>query len=90
MFHFVPFYAMSIYGLICPGQYWMLDWSLFFAGAAAQVRILCLGHCFLFQNIQPPRQGKSESPVPNYGQFDSYRHNSHTLEVPCIIVLRTS
>lgn len=39
MFYFVPFYALTIYGILYPSgnQKWMKDWSLIFAGAAAQV-----------------------------------------------------
>ena len=38
MFYFVPYYGMAIYGLLNPGQHWMVDWSLLHAGAAAQVK----------------------------------------------------
>jgi hypothetical protein len=35
--YFVPYYASAIYGLLNPGQVWMSDWALLYAGAAAQV-----------------------------------------------------
>lgn len=37
MVYFVPFYACAIHGLLNPGQTWLPDWALLYAGAAAQV-----------------------------------------------------
>lgn len=37
-FYAVPLLTVFIYGLSTPGCSWMLDWSVFFAGAVAQVR----------------------------------------------------
>lgn len=36
MAYFVPFYCAAIYGLWNPGQSWLADWALLYAGAAAQ------------------------------------------------------
>lgn len=38
LFYALPLLTVFIYGLNTPGCSWMLDWTLFFAGAAAQVR----------------------------------------------------
>ncbi|XP_077989375.1 transmembrane 6 superfamily member 1-like [Glandiceps talaboti] len=43
LFYFVPYYMMSIYGLIYPGRQWMIDWSLVHAGAAAQAQFTHIG-----------------------------------------------
>lgn len=39
LFYGLPLLTVSIYGLKTPGCSWMLDWTLFFAGAMAQVAI---------------------------------------------------
>lgn len=36
-FYALPMLAAFVYGLTTPGCSWMLDWTVFFAGAAAQV-----------------------------------------------------
>lgn len=38
LFYAVPLLTALTYGLSTPGCGWMLDWSVFFAGAVAQVR----------------------------------------------------
>lgn len=38
LFYALPLLAVFIYGLNTPGCSWMLDWTVFFAGAVAQVR----------------------------------------------------
>lgn len=38
LFYAVPLLTVLVYGLNTPGCSWMLDWSVFFAGAVAQVR----------------------------------------------------
>lgn len=38
LFYALPLLAVFIYGLNTPGCSWMLDWTIFFAGAVAQVR----------------------------------------------------
>lgn len=38
LFYAVPLLTVLAYGLNTPGCSWMLDWSVFFAGAVAQVR----------------------------------------------------
>lgn len=38
LFYAVPLLTLLAYGLNTPGCSWMLDWSVFFAGAVAQVR----------------------------------------------------
>lgn len=38
LFYVLPFFCLSIYGLVLPGCSWLPDWSLVFAGAIAQVR----------------------------------------------------
>ena len=37
LFYALPLLALLAYGLWMPGCTWMLDWSVFFAGAIAQV-----------------------------------------------------
>lgn len=45
-YFFVAYSAFSMYGLLCPGQHWMADWSLIYAGAAAQGQVTyVLGAC---------------------------------------------
>ncbi|XP_072262887.1 transmembrane 6 superfamily member 2 [Pyxicephalus adspersus] len=43
MFYLLPFLCMSIYGLLIPGCFWMLDWTLVFAGAVAQAQFAHMG-----------------------------------------------
>lgn len=43
LFYFLPMYIISIYGLIYPGCTWMIDLSLFHAGAALQAQISHMG-----------------------------------------------
>lgn len=38
LFYAVPLLTLFVYGLNTPGCSWMLDWTVFFAGAVAQVR----------------------------------------------------
>lgn len=38
LFYALPLLTVFIYGLNTPGCSWMLDWTIFFAGAVAQVR----------------------------------------------------
>lgn len=39
-FYVVPLLVILIYGLTMPGCSWMLDWTIFLAGAVAQVFVL--------------------------------------------------
>ncbi|XP_023230375.1 transmembrane 6 superfamily member 1-like [Centruroides sculpturatus] len=43
LFYFLPIYIISIYGLSYPGCTWMIDLSLFHAGAALQAQISHMG-----------------------------------------------
>ncbi|XP_067144483.1 transmembrane 6 superfamily member 1-like [Centruroides vittatus] len=43
LFYFLPIYIVSIYGLLYPGCTWMIDLSLFHAGAALQAQISHMG-----------------------------------------------
>ncbi|NXM73929.1 TM6S2 protein, partial [Serilophus lunatus] len=43
MFYVLPFFILSIYGLVLPGCSWLPDWSLVFAGAVAQAQFSHLG-----------------------------------------------
>ncbi|XP_029930077.1 transmembrane 6 superfamily member 2-like [Myripristis murdjan] len=43
LFYALPFLAVFIYGLRTPGCSWMLDWTLFFAGAIAQTQWCHIG-----------------------------------------------
>lgn len=43
LFYAVPFVAVFIYGLMTPGCSWMLDWTIFFAGAMAQTQWCHIG-----------------------------------------------
>ncbi|KAM9791298.1 transmembrane 6 superfamily member 2-like [Syngnathus typhle] len=43
LFYAVPLMTILIYGLIRPGCGWMLDWTLFFAGATAQAQWCHIG-----------------------------------------------
>ncbi|XP_062510715.1 transmembrane 6 superfamily member 1-like isoform X1 [Corticium candelabrum] len=43
VWYFVPYYGMSIYGLLNHGRSWMLDWSMIHAGAAAQAQFSHIG-----------------------------------------------
>lgn len=38
-FYAIPLLIVFIYGLTTPGCGWMLDWTIFFAGAMAQVNV---------------------------------------------------
>lgn len=42
-FYALPLLAASLYGLQIPGCTWMLDWTLFFAGAIAQTQCCHIG-----------------------------------------------
>lgn len=42
LFYAVPLLAVFTYGLQTPGCSWMLDWTLFFAGAMAQVTVVIM------------------------------------------------
>ena len=37
LFYFVPFYVLAIHGLVEDNATWLPDWTILFAGAAAQV-----------------------------------------------------
>ncbi|XP_074422057.1 transmembrane 6 superfamily member 2 isoform X2 [Larus michahellis] len=43
LFYVLPFFCLSIYGLVLPGCSWLPDWSLVFAGAIAQAQFSHLG-----------------------------------------------
>lgn len=43
LFYAVPLLAVFIYGLRTPGCGWMLDWTIFFAGAMAQTQLCHIG-----------------------------------------------
>ncbi|XP_046901410.1 transmembrane 6 superfamily member 2 [Hypomesus transpacificus] len=43
LFYALPLLAVSLYGLQAPGCTWMLDWTLFFAGAIAQTQWCHIG-----------------------------------------------
>ncbi|XP_077413699.1 LOW QUALITY PROTEIN: transmembrane 6 superfamily member 2-like [Vanacampus margaritifer] len=43
LFYAVPLMTVLIYGLMRPGCSWMLDWTLFFAGATAQAQWCHIG-----------------------------------------------
>ncbi|XP_074650978.1 transmembrane 6 superfamily member 1-like [Tubulanus polymorphus] len=43
LFYFIPYYIMSIYGVIRQGCCWMNDWSIIHAGAAAQAQVAFIG-----------------------------------------------
>lgn len=43
LFYAVPLMAVLIYGLTTPGCGWMLDWTIFFAGAMAQAQWCHIG-----------------------------------------------
>lgn len=43
LFYAVPMMAVLIYGLTTPGCGWMLDWTIFFAGAMAQAQWCHIG-----------------------------------------------
>lgn len=40
LFYALPLLTVFVYGLITPGCGWMLDWTIFFAGAMAQVTVV--------------------------------------------------
>ncbi|XP_006816270.1 transmembrane 6 superfamily member 1-like [Saccoglossus kowalevskii] len=61
LLYFVPFYAFAIYGLVVPGNTWMLNWSLIYAGVTSQSQIIHL--CAAFHKLtrpafHPPRLGR--------------------------------
>lgn len=47
--YFIPYYAMSIYALLWPGQSWILRWSLIQAGAAGQGQFTYMGSSFHYR-----------------------------------------
>lgn len=50
LFYAVPLVTLLLYGLKTPGCSWMLDWSIFFAGAMAQVTVHVFTDVHLFKN----------------------------------------
>uniref|UniRef100_A0A3Q3WB07 EXPERA domain-containing protein n=1 Tax=Mola mola TaxID=94237 RepID=A0A3Q3WB07_MOLML len=48
LFYALPLLTVFVYGLIAPGCGWMLDWTIFFAGAMAQVTKHTPGATFFF------------------------------------------
>ncbi len=42
LFYALPLLTVFIYGLKTPGCSWMLDWTIFFAGAMSQVILVIM------------------------------------------------
>lgn len=49
LFYAVPALIVFIYGLKTPGCSWMLDWTIFFAGAMAQVMAVTVAAVDVFR-----------------------------------------
>ncbi|XP_077988493.1 transmembrane 6 superfamily member 1-like [Glandiceps talaboti] len=61
LFYYVPYYAVTICGLIFPGHQWMLDWSILHAGATSQAQIIHMCASFhkrTFAAFRPPLVGR--------------------------------
>ncbi|KAK7115893.1 transmembrane 6 superfamily member 1-like [Littorina saxatilis] len=61
LFYFLPYYSACIYGLLWPGQGWMLDGSLVHAGAAAQAQFSHIGASFHYRtpfSFRVPQNGR--------------------------------
>ncbi|BFY97691.1 hypothetical protein BsWGS_00731 [Bradybaena similaris] len=59
-YFFFAYYLSAVYGLLCPGQHWMTDWSLIHSGAAAQAQFSYLFascHHLTPSMFQCPRSG---------------------------------
>lgn len=57
LFYALPLLTVFIYGLQTPGCSWMLDWTIFFAGAMAQVSAVIMALLW----FQIPHKSKMES-----------------------------
>lgn len=59
-FYAVPLVSVLLYGLNKPGCSWMLDWTIFFAGAMAQVQCIAL-KSFIGILCNVPMQSSAQS-----------------------------
>lgn len=68
-FYALPLLAAFLYGLTTPGCSWMLDWTIFFAGAAAQVsgELLIFSQHARYNIDTPPPAALSDPVVPHRG-----------------------
>lgn len=83
MVYFVPYYACAIYGLLNPGQSWMSDWALLYAGAAAQGQFSHIGASF-----HPRTESEFHVPAKAHSQQVFWLLNISLFLIPHLFALR--
>ncbi|XP_045216292.2 transmembrane 6 superfamily member 1-like isoform X2 [Mercenaria mercenaria] len=83
MVYFVPYYACAIYGLLNPGQTWMPDWALLYAGAAAQGQFSHIGG-----SIHPRTEAEFHVPARAHSQQVFWLLNISLFIIPQLFALR--
>lgn len=83
LMYFVPYYASAIYGLLNPGQVWMSDWALLYAGAAAQGQFSHIGG-----SIHPRTEAEFRVPSQAHSQQIFWLLNILLFIMPILFALR--
>ncbi|KAL4227830.1 regulation of lipid metabolic process [Mactra antiquata] len=84
LMYFIPYYCFAIYGIINPGQPWMLDWALIYAGAAAQGQFSHIGG-----SIHPRTEPEYLVPSRPHSQQIFWLLNITLFIIPQLFALRT-
>lgn len=64
LFYALPLLTVFIYGLKTPGCSWMLDWTIFFAGAMAQVTVVVSSCAVVNIRLNKRKNGKLHVDFP--------------------------